>query len=258
MEEVMPTLNVNKTVAEAQKEAGSKLVLNLQKVGLNRQLAKSRVALILDISGSTEELYAKKLMHAVATRVGGIALNLDDNGDLDVFALGTGARQLAGFTAKNADDYVKKQVAPLVGGGTNYAPALKLLAKTYGPGDPVFAIFITDGDNFDQPDTIEALVALSYHGPVFVQSVGIGLNSSEQFAHLQELNELGTVADGGPRLIDNAGFCKVDFAHATEDQVYDALLNEYPSFLAKCKAAGYLPWTKSPLANRPSGGKKWF
>ncbi len=244
-------LNVNKTLDETKKEVGRQLILNLQKVGMTRVDAKSRVALFLDISGSTEELYARKLMHAITTRVGGIALNLDDNGDLDVFVFNSGVRQLAGFTAANADTYIEKNVARLVGGGTNYAPPLDEMRKFYGPGDPVFAIFLTDGENNDQGVALDSLIALSYHGPIFVQTVGVGLNSRETFDNLQEMNNLDTVDKGGPRLIDNAGFCQIDFQHATEEDVYNALLNEYPSFLAKAKAAGYIPWTKSPLAPMP-------
>ncbi len=244
-------LDLTKTVGEAKKEAGKKLILDLGKQGMTRADAKSRVALLLDISGSTQNLYAKKLMHAIATRVGGIALNLDDNGDLDVFIFNSGCKEVnPGFTEQNSDTYIAKYIAPKVGGGTNYAPALKALQTKYGPGDPVFAIFITDGENSDQPDARHALIDLSYHGPIFVQTVGVGLELSETFDNLQDMNDLKVGKGKNERLIDNAGFCTIDFKHATEEQVYAALLNEYPSFLAKCKAAGYLPWTKSPIATK--------
>lgn len=247
-------LDLNKSVGEAKKDAGAKLILDLKKNSMTRADARSRVALLLDISGSTEELFRKKLMHAIATRVGGIALNLDDNGDLDVLVFNTGCKEITpGFTEQNSDTYISKYVAPKVGGGTNYAPALKALQAKYGPGDPVFAIFITDGENNDQADALKALIDLSYYGPIFVQTVGVGLNTSETFDNLQEMNDLKVGTGRGQRLIDNAGFCKIDFKNATEEQVYAALLNEYPSFLAKCKAAGYLPWTKSPIGRNPNG-----
>lgn len=271
-------LNLNKTVDEAKREAGGQLILNLNKAGadvlgkpLSRADARSRVCLILDVSGSTEELYKNKLLSLITTMVGGVALNLDDNGDLDVMAFDSSLfDNLPGFTASNADTYIDRYVFDtrsgrfLVGGrATQYAKPLRALVNKYKAGDPVFAIFVTDGENQDQADALEALVDLSYYGPIFVQTVGVGYGLSVKFENLQEMNGLGVVNPGpgedrGPRYIDNAGFCTVDFKHATEQQVYDALLNEYPRFIAKALKSGLLPWTKAPVATRPGRGGGLF
>ena len=261
----MPSLNLSKTVDEARKEAGSNLILNLSKNGLTRKAATSRVILVLDVSGSTEDLYNDRYMQLITTMVAGAAMNLDDDQQLDMVAFDSDLYTLPTLNASNAETYVdryifdsKRHSFRIGGHATRYAKPLKHL-MSFKPGDPVFCPFITDGENQDQAEALAALIALSYHGPVFVQTVGVGYGLRVAFDNLKEMNSMGVVSpdkgeEKGPRLIDNAGFCTVDFKHATDQQVYDALLNEYPSFLAKATAKGYLPWTKSPLASQPGTG----
>lgn len=238
------SLDLNKTAAEAKREMGGKLILDLKKQGMTRADAKSRCKLFLDVSGSAKPLYQKRLMHALAVRAGGVALNLDDNGELDVVAFDSGAHLIREpFTERNSETYIQDYVQRLVGGSTNYAPPLKTLLGEK-PGDPIFVVFATDGENYDEPETESTLVALSYHGPIFVQFVGI-TDTGGNFRFLKRLNDLGG------RFIDNAGFCTLDFSRATEEEVRAAILNEYPSFLGMCRQKGYLPWTKSPLAQAP-------
>lgn len=233
-------LDLNKKPGEAKKEIGLDLIKGLSTVGMSRADAKSRCKLFLDVSGSASPLYRKGLMHALAVRAGAVALNLDDNGELDVVAFDSNAHVLSQpFTERNAETYIGQYVARLVGGSTNYAPPLELLLREQ-PGDPIFVIFATDGENYDPRETETVLRKLSNHGPIFVQFVGI-TDTGGNFGFLRNLNDLGG------RFIDNAGFCTVDFQNATEESIRAALLNEYPAFLGECRKRGILPWTHSPI-----------
>lgn len=241
-------LDLSKPVQQAKVEAGQKLILDLKKKGMTRADAKSRVVMALDISGSTSDLYRKGLMRALATRCAAVALNLDDNGELDVIVFDSKAKPLSNpITERNIDTYIEKNVAPLVGGSTNYAPPLRYIMQNYGPGDPVFVIFVTDGEPYDEGDTEKALVELSYHGAIFTQFVGISERGGARFETLDRLNQMSG------RHIDNAGLSVVDFSRVSDEELLAALLNEYPDYLVKARQMGILPWTKVPMVARSGG-----
>ena len=95
----------------------------------------------------------------------------------------------------------------------------------------MFVIFLTDGGNADKPASADVLRELSAQ-PVFMQSVGIG---KEDFPFLHKLDELPG------RVIDNAGFMHVNDLDAIKDaELYDRLLNEFPSWLTKAREQGMI------------------
>ncbi|MCB1771310.1 MAG: VWA domain-containing protein [Candidatus Competibacteraceae bacterium] len=100
-----------------------------------------------------------------------------------------------------------------------------------GQPAPVFVIFLTDGGNADKPASADVLRELSAQ-PVFMQSVGIG---KEDFPFLHKLDELPG------RVIDNAGFMHVNDLDAIKDaELYDRLLNEFPSWLTTVREQGMI------------------
>ena len=95
--------------------------------------------------------------------------------------------------------------------------------------NPVYVIFITDGDNDDKPQTEAVMKELSQHG-VFIQFVGIGNND---FPFLKRLDDMPG------RKIDNANFMEVaNFDHEPTDVLYKGLMKEFPTWLQQARSTG--------------------
>lgn len=200
---------------------------------------KSQVEGIVDVSGSMQELYDGGVMDLVITRVLALALNLDDNGTVPMIALDNSARELDELNEKNLDGYVRRHVRPLVGGGTNYAPSINKVLDVTAPGDPALVLVFTDGENYDRVEAEEAIRKASAY-PIFFQFFGIyGGKRAPRFPFLEELDNLTG------RQIDNAGFSTISLTEVTDEQLYNAMLIEYPRFLETAKRQGMLPWNAS-------------
>lgn len=120
--------------------------------------------------------------------------------------------------------------------GTEYAPVLKKIKSEFsdtgflGNGtpkkEPVYVIFVTDGNCDDEGNTVEIIRALSKRN-VFVQFVGIG---REKFKFLQLLDNVSG------RFIDNANFLKIDnLDRVSDEDLYAGLMDEFPAWLEEAK-----------------------
>lgn len=97
--------------------------------------------------------------------------------------------------------------------------------------NPVYVIFITDGENGDKSAAEQAIINASRFG-IFFQFVGIG---SERFEFLQKLDDLGG------RVIDNANFFKInDVSSKSDEDLYKLLLTEFPGWIPQAKAKNLL------------------
>ena len=196
---------------------------------------RAQVVLVLDISASMNALYKSGVVQRIIERMLGLAVNFDDDGQIDLLLFGTNAYPLPPVTLDEIEGYVERVILSQykIREATNYAPPLRLILNHYRAPQPapVFVIFLTDGGNADKPASAEVLRELSSQ-PVFVQFVGIG---KEDFPFLRKLDELPG------RLIDNAGFMPVNDLDAIKDlELYDRLLNEFPQWLVKARAQGIL------------------
>lgn len=174
-------------------------------------------------------------MQTLVQRILGLALHFDDDEQIDVILFGTRAYQLPAASMDNLADYIDKEVLAnyRVIEATKYATALQIIYDKYqgNTGDPVFVIFITDGNNSDKKATTELMINLSTES-IFFQFVGIG---REQFPYLNKLDELPN------RFLDNAGFMHVDDIATIDDaSLYRELLNEYPDWLAEARQKGVI------------------
>lgn len=187
---------------------------------------KSRVFLTLDASGSMENLYKNGTVQKVLENILPIAMEFDDNGMLEVILFSNDPIYIGEVNVDNIHNFVEKNIlhkCPF--SGTEYAPPLKTLSNIYLKDnidknrtlkddiktkdvvdhwkvkEPIYNIFITDGENSDERETKEIMNKMS-HLPIFNQFVGIG-NSS--FSFLSELDNMGG------RFIDNANFFKYPF-----------------------------------------------
>jgi hypothetical protein len=221
-----------------------------QAVGIvlkKRQLPKivSEVKLAIDISGSMQSEYLDGTVQAITDRCLAIALEFDDNGQLEAWVFDSRSSQLPVITEDQHENYVEKKILKNNSiskwGGTNYAPVMQdILSETFTtsatqsasgfigrlfgkkptaeavstqPQHPAFVIFITDGENSDSSETISVLKESQKHN-IYWMMVGVG-NCGFSFCR--------RVADQ----FDNVGFTHIsDLGSMSDEEFYLALLND--------------------------------
>jgi len=98
-------------------------------------------------------------------------------------------------------------------------------------GLPVYAMFVTDGAPGDRAASQRVVTEVSKE-PLFWQFIGVG---DGKFEFLEKLDDLKG------RFLDNADFFAVpDPSKLSDDQMYERLMNEYPTWLAAARAKGLL------------------
>ncbi len=214
-------------------DLSKKANVEIKKKGLKD--VKSQVVLVLDISKSMNRLFKNGVIQKVIERLLGLALNFDDDGNIDLILFGTRAYQLPGVSLDNLDGYVDREIMAhyKIIEATKYATALHIINDRYqgNKSDPVFVIFITDGNNSDKKESTKLITDLSKES-IFFQFVGIG---KETFPYLRKLDELPN------RFLDNAGFMHIaDIDSIDDSALYGSLLNEYPEWLEEASAKGIL------------------
>ncbi|MEH7116124.1 VWA domain-containing protein [Neobacillus vireti] len=232
------------TVIDLTKKA--KIVL--EKKNLNG--VQAEIVFAVDISGSMSGLFSRGVVQELTERLLGIGMNMDTNKSIDVFAFNTSGHDVGSVSEGNHTNYVTNSMLRKVsvGGGTNYAPVMRKIVDKYGsskkkgltglfskkqsvPTNPTFVFFVTDGDNFDKSET-EKIITESSNQAIFWQFVGIGY---ESFNFLQKLDDLSG------RHLDNADFFSVkDLTKISDEELYDKLLTEFPSWLSQAKNKGLL------------------
>ena len=190
----------------------------------------SRVALVLDFSGSMRNLYKNGTVQSVIERIMPIAMQFDDNQELDLWIFENGFTRLGGVTKENFYGLANNIFNQYSMGGTEYAPVMNDVYKKYIKEDPAnianYVIFITDGDNSDRGNTNKIITEASKY-PIFWQFVGIG---DDSFSYLQKLDDM----DG--RYVDNADFFSIyDINNITDNELYTKLFDEYPGWLSNPK-----------------------
>lgn len=213
------------------KEVSEVVKINLTKHNLSPD-TKARVAFVIDISGSMTTAYKRGYVQEIVEKIFPIAINFDDNEEMDVWIFEDGFRRMPAMNKDNYYGYVQREILDknCKFGGTSYAPVLNDIAKYYleehPEPSPVYVIFITDGDNFDKTETTKVVKELSNY-PIFLQFVGVG---GAGFNYLEQLDDMGG------RYVDNADFFEADFNDfSTENNLYQKLLQEYPDWLANEK-----------------------
>lgn len=109
----------------------------LSKKGIDKPPAM-RVGFAVDSSGSMEYLYNNGTVAQAMQQLMGVALNFDDNGEMEVWSFNESAQQLPNGTANNYDHY--STYLPYANGGTEFAPAIrKIITEYFPPNKPVQA-----------------------------------------------------------------------------------------------------------------------
>ncbi|MBO4865031.1 MAG: VWA domain-containing protein [Ruminococcus sp.] len=192
----------------------------------------SRVAVVLDVSGSMTRAFQSGMVQATLERLLPLAMAFDDDGSMEVWTFDHEFKRYPPITRTNFYNYIADNKIS-ARGGTMYAPVLCDVGKYFVEEEPAkiptYVIFITDGDNADGHDTDKAIKILS-HFPIFFQFVGIGGFGKNGFRYLSELDEM----DG--RYVDNANFFAIenlaDIDVIDDASLYTKLMDEYPKWLA--------------------------
>ncbi|MDN4086423.1 vWA domain-containing protein [Paenibacillus polymyxa] len=196
----------------------------------------ARVGLVLDISGSMRSLYKNGTVQKVLERIVAVASSLDDDGVLDVWVYDHRFSRLPSVTENDVDNYVEKHILSndyLPKFGRNDEPpvmrdVIAKYTKEEPSSDPAFVIFINDGGvKRGKGDNIDNAVIDSSGEPIFWQFIGVG---ESDFGVLKKLDNI----EG--RVVDNANFFQIQDIESMEDnQLYELLLNEFPSWLQEAK-----------------------
>lgn len=210
----------------------------------------AEVALALDFSGSMRPDYKSGAMQRLLDKVLGIATQLDDDGEIDLYIFATQAEYLGKVNLKNFRGIIDKFTAGKHMGTTNYADTFKkvvaqynhvaggktggigsLFTKKSGANEPLakpadkpgLVFFITDGVPDSKPAAVKELIAASYR-PIFWQFLSIG---SEEIVFLKKLDN-----EVKGRWIDNANYKEVGQAdQLTDTQLLTYVLEEYPDWV---------------------------
>lgn len=221
-----------------------KASIEIEKAGLFSQRAK--VALVLDYSGSMRPLYKNGVVQRASEGLLALASKFDDDGCIEVFIFHDDAFEIGSLCENNFYEFVDREIYQKYKfGQTKYAGVMKRIAIKYFPElskneefsvpvslkvkDPVFVIFITDGNNSDRRESTKVIKETSKLG-IFWQFVGIG---EEKFDFLQRLDELSG------RFLDNANFFQLnDLEKISEEELYTRLLVEFPGWIKQAREKG--------------------
>ena len=248
--------------------------ISLEKKGMYEH--RARVALCLDISASMSGLYRSGKIQQLCERILALAVQLDDDGQVDVFLFGSDAHDVGSLDLNSRGGYVDNMLRRhRLEGGTNYGKAMRMIRQHYFPDGgagprsapcpdklPIYVMFVTDGQTMD-PNEARNQVGWSSYEPMFWQFMAIGQSSRNvevagaappppkkqrgmggflsrliqtDFGFLEELDDMGG------RFIDNADFFSVaDPMLLPDDQLYDLLMNEYPGWVQGARQLGLLP-----------------
>ena len=209
------------------------LVFELKKKNLETTVAK--VGLVLDISGSMVPRFKNGTVQSIVNKTLPLAVQFDDDGELDFWFYGTTARQMNSVNLKNytkavPDDW--KHLMMELGGRNNEPIVMRMVVDEYKDTKiPAYVLFITDG-GVNQKREIQNIITEASHLPIFWQFVGVG---GKNYGILEKLDTMSG------RYVDNAGFFALDdFKKVSNEELYARLLEEFPSWLEEIKKKGMI------------------
>jgi stress response protein SCP2 len=190
----------------------------------------ARVGLVMDISGSMSSRYSDGSVQEVINKTVPLALQFDDDGELDLWYYGSRPKRMDSVTTKNYQKAVPKTWDKLMRelGYGNHEPAIiDLVMKEYDKSQlPAYVIFITDG-GVGSEESIKRLLIEASKMPIFWQFVGLG---GYDYGVLERLDSMSG------RFIDNANFFSIDsFKKMSNEDLYSKLLAEFPLWLKEAK-----------------------
>ncbi|MFI9150347.1 VWA domain-containing protein [Streptomyces sp. NPDC053367] len=218
----------------------------------------ARVILVLDASGSMSFLYSGGVVADVVERMAAVAAQLDDDGEMQAWTFASNPARLPDLRLGELPEWLRLHVRV---GEISLFRRGKKPRKGLEPGQvdmravgiqneeqkviaevrayvrenpapvPTFVLFFSDGGVY-RDAAIEKELREAVEEPVFWQFVGLGR------AHYGVLERFDTLPG---RRVDNVGFFAVDDISTVPDQeLYDRLLSEFPSWITAARRAGIL------------------
>ena len=209
------------------------LVFELKKKNLETTVA--RVGLVLDISGSMVPRFKNGTVQSIVNKTLPLAVQFDDDGELDFWFYGTTARKMNSVNLKNYTTAVPEDWKHLMldlGGRNNEPIVMRMVVDEYKDTKiPAYVLFITDG-GVNQKREIQNIITEASHLPIFWQFVGVG---GKNYGILEKLDTMSG------RYVDNAGFFALDdFKKVSNEELYARLLEEFPLWLEKIREKGMI------------------
>ena len=205
--------------------------VSLEKHRLND--VRARVAFVLDASGSMTGQFKRGNVQKVLERVTALAVQFDDDQNLDIWGFGTEFRKYDDVTLDNVSGYIERiqnagkrsmwEILPGLGGTNNEPPVMKDIINFYRDSElPVFIVFITDG-GIHKTREIKDCIRESATLPVFWKFLGLG---GRNYGILEKLDSFSD------RLVDNTHFFPIDdYERVSDEKLYDMLLTEFREWL---------------------------
>ena len=202
----------------------------------------ARVGLVMDISGSMQNSYKNGFVQKIVNKILPVAVQFDDDGELDFWFYGTHYDKRPNVTMKKYEIAVPRDWKKLMLrlGGSNNEPLVmrNIIAEYEDISLPAYVIFVTDGGIY-KTGGIKKLLVYSSYMPIFWQFVGVW------GSHYDILENLDTMRG---RYVDNANFFALDdFMSVSNEELYSRLLNEFPKWLQSIKNNGVLDGTAKRL-----------
>ncbi|MFF9569073.1 VWA domain-containing protein [Streptomyces sp. NPDC014685] len=218
---------------------------------------RARVVIVLDASGSMGGLYRRGTVAGVVERMVAVAAQLDDDGEMQAWTFATNPARLPDLAVGDLPEWLGLHVRVGQSGGfIRRKPPKGLLpgqidmrtvgiqneeqkviaevrahVRAHPVPDPTLVLFFSDG-GVHRNREIEQELRAAADEPVFWQFVGLG---SSQYGVLERFDTMPG------RRVDNVGFFAVDDIEQVSDQeLYDRVLSEFPSWLRAARQAGIL------------------
>lgn len=204
----------------------------LDKHKLNTVMAK--VALVMDLSGSMNKRYRNGVVQRIVDKTIPLAVQFDDDGSMEFWYFGDKPVKMDDVTLQNyetvTNDWMKIQRKT---GACNDEPkVMRQVIDTFKDSDlPVYVLFVSDGGIHETKKIVKLMAEASSY-PIFWQFMGVG---GYDYGVLEKLDDMPG------RVVDNANFFAIDdFDIISNEELYDRLLCELPSWLDNAKRVGVL------------------
>ncbi|MFJ5077149.1 VWA domain-containing protein [Streptomyces sp. NPDC088553] len=231
------------------------VAVSLRKHGAEGAVA--RVVLVLDASGSMSFLYTRGVVADVVERMAAVAAQLDDDGEMQAWTFASQPARLPDLRLDDLPEWLRLhvrvgqvglfrrnrrpkgleagQVDMRTVGIQNEEQRVIAEVRSYVAGNPAPAptlvLFFSDGGVYRNAE-IERELRAAVEEPIFWQFVGLGRSD---YGVLERFDSLPG------RRVDNVGFFAVDDISTVPDQeLYDRLLSEFPSWMTAARQAGIL------------------
>ena len=218
----------------------------------------ARVILVLDASGSMSFLYSKGVVADVVERMAAVAAQLDDDGEMQAWTFASNASRLPDLRLGELPEWLrlhvrvgqlslfrrsKKASKGLEAGQVDMRTVgiqneeqkaigqVRTYVRENLAAAPTLVLFFSDGGIY-RNTAIERELRDAVEEPIFWQFVGLGRSN---YGVLERFDTLPG------RRVDNVGFFAVDDISTVPDQeLYDRLLSEFPTWITAAGQAGIL------------------